>query len=384
MTEDVLTGFDFGLTPEQDARAARLHTESIVIDLMYWGPVSMPQVNDDMERHLKAAFEVHHSPSKAVWEAFELGGRLAVDGEYPEFQQAWEASGLTGGHYPLQVGSESELVRGAAHVARVVDGLPWVRKALSAGDFREAKKNGELAYFLQCQPVVPISRDLSLIDRAYDIGLRMLQLTYNDQDFVGAGCTERTNAGVTNFGKRVIKRCNDIGIVVDTGHCGKQTTLDACEFSTAPVVASHTCAEEVRWHARAKSDEEIRAIAATGGVVGVVTVPFFLGEADTTIEAMLDHIDYIAELVGWEHVAIGTDWPMTGPMWAREKLAEWLPGLGFRPEDKIVTTQDMVGFEDYRCLPNITRGLVQRGYTDNQIFGILGRNALRVFHAVMG
>jgi membrane dipeptidase len=132
------------------------------------------------------------------------------------------------------------------------------------------------------------------------------------------------------------------------------------------------------------TDEQITAIAATGGVVGVVTVPFFLGAGeDVTIERMLDHIDHIAGLVGPEHIAIGSDWPLGEPSYVVERIVSWAHNHGFREEHNI-TTANLIGFDDYRDFPNITRGLVKRGYTDEQIKGILGENFLRVFEAVCG
>jgi membrane dipeptidase len=128
----------------------------------------------------------------------------------------------------------------------------------------------------------------------------------------------------------------------------------------------------------------VRAIADTGGVIGVVAVPFFLTDNKRpTIEHMLDHIDYIVALVGWQHVAIGTDWPMQAPdAVLRSTLTSETSVIGFRAEDRIDVTRRLEGFDDCRDLPNITRGLVKRGYGDEQIRGILGENALRVFAEV--
>ena len=152
------------------------------------------------------------------------------------------------------------------------------------------------------------------------------------------------------------------------------------------MLANHSCAQGVYGHARGKSDEELDAIAATGGLVGVVTVPFFLSaDPEATVEAVLDHIDYINERIGWRHIGIGTDWPMQAPEDViEETLGAIVDEIGFRPEDNVSTTQTLRGFEDYRDMPNITRGLVARGYDDEQIAGILGENFMGVFEAVCG
>jgi membrane dipeptidase len=214
---------------------------------------------------------------------------------------------------------------------------------------------------------------------AYAKGLRSLMLTYNRMDHVGVGCTERVDAGLSMFGIDVVKHCNEIGMIVDVSHCGYLTTMDACRHSTKPVNANHTAARSVYSHARGKSDDALRAIAGTGGVIGVVAVPFFLtGDRRPTIEHMLDHIDYIANAVGWRHVALGTDWPLQVPdELLKVTLSPDNKALGFREQDNLDVTSRLIGFDDCRDLSNITRGLVKRGYPDNQIQGILGENALR-------
>src|SRR5207302_4107221 len=126
---------EFGLDADEEARAGRLHDESIVIDLLYWGPVSYRSFDAAMERTLQEQFAAHRNPERALTEAYRLAGRLAVEGSYPEFEDAWRASGVTGGHHPLFVGSAHALATSAAHFQRMQDGLPWVRRVRSAEDF---------------------------------------------------------------------------------------------------------------------------------------------------------------------------------------------------------------------------------------------------------
>ena len=138
-------------------------------------------------------------------------------------------------------------------------------------------------------------------------------------------------------------------------------------------------------HDRAKSDEELQRIAETGGYIGVYAVGMFLtDERDATVEHMLDHIDYIANLVGWQHVGIGSDWPMQTPMWGLEMLGRYATEIGYREEHGVTAPKNLIGFDDYRDMPNITRGLMARGHSDDAIRGILGENFLRVFEQVCG
>lgn len=377
--------FDFGLSEAEEAHAQRLHTSSIVIDLVYWGPVGYrcfpPALTADIARRCEA---VSSGPQIVQMLATEILRGCEDDGALG-YREAWDASGVTAGCRPVGLDNQQAMATGFGFQQAQFDRLPWLVKALRADDFRRAKANGQHAGWINTQNVGPLT--VELLSAVYNMGLRMLMLTYNSMNHLGAGCTERTDAGISNYGAKVIARANELGIILDTAHCGRQTTLDCCALSRAPVVASHTSAMALFPHDRAKTDEELRAVAATGGVIGVVTVPFFLGNTETvTITSMLDHVDFIAGLVGWQHVAIGSDWPMpfTKAAVSRFFTADSQETMGFRPEHNIRPEMNLVGFDDYRDFPNITRGLVKRGYTDEQIRGILGENFLRVFERVCG
>jgi membrane dipeptidase len=374
--------YDFGLPAGAEARAARLHAASTIVDVIWWGPVAYRSFTPEMDVRLRAMGD--GDLDALMRYAQRLPGRMAVAGEFPEFRTVWDASGVTAGHYEVQVGDAHVLLEGISHVDHLLDNLPWLRKALRADDFRRAKREGGHAFYLQCQPTPPISRDFGLVDLAYDGGLRILQLAYNVQDAIAVGCTESSAGGVSRLGASLIARLNDLGVLVDVSHCNHQSVMDACRLSERPVIVSHTGAAGAYPHDRGISDEAAEAVVATGGFIGVVTVPYFLGTGATTMDTMLDHIDHFARLVGPEHLAIATDWPMAGPKWMLEKRRALSLANGFRPEHGNNPTQNLIGFDDYRDFPNITRGLVARGYTDEQIRGILGENFLRVFASVCG
>lgn len=379
--------FPLDLTDEQEARAARLHREAIVIDLLYWGPASHSAYTPAMEAELRSSYANHRSTMTSIMEALHQPHRRALAGSMPELRDIWEASGVTAGSLQLPVGDARELLAGAAYMTAVTDGVDWMRKVNTADDIVQAKAQGQLAWFGNCQPINPISRDLTLLEHARDLGLRMLMLTYNQQDHVGAGGTEIHDAGLSAFGRRVVRHCNDLRIVVDTAHCGPQTTLDACRTSATPVVASHTSSKAVFAHDRGKSDDVLKALADTGGVIGIVTVPFFIGPPRTAdLHTWADHVEHVAEVVGVEHVGIGTDWPMPGPMWSLELVADFASQNGFRGEEHAIddTAYTMVGFDDYRDMVNFARVLVARGWSDEDVTAVLGGNALRVLRSVLG
>lgn len=373
--------YDFGLGEEQEARARRLHGESIVIDTLFQGPCGERSFTEEMIEDVRREYEEDRDTEKALWGAWEAPVRLALRGEFPGFEECWRASGVTAGNRQI-IGDEDALKWYGITQAQF-DGFPWLIKALKAEDFRRAKREGKHAGFVSTQH--PEEIGLDDLGHHHDLGLRMLQLTYNSANLIGGGCTDRADGGVTDHGVRFIGRMNDLGILVDASHCGPRTTLDACEISSAPVVVSHASASAVHPHARAKSDRELEAVAATGGYVGVYCVGTFLtDEPGPTIEHFLDHVDHIASFLGPEHVGIGSDWPMQLPPWGYERMAEMLPEMGFREEHNVDVLSNLVGFDDYRDFPNIARGLTARGYADGEIRGILGGNFLRVFERVCG
>jgi membrane dipeptidase len=380
--------FDYGLSPAEEARAGRLHGESVICDLLYWGPCAYLSCTPEMERELEAFWERSRDP---IWTSL-LGifqaQRLAARGNFPSFKECWDASGLTAGSRMLDGFSSVEyLLFCLGHNQAMFDGLPWVRKALCAEDIRRAKAEGKHAAWLNTQLMRGVDESFPrLLEAAHAAGLRMVMLTYNTMNILGSGCTERTDAGISRAGARAIAAMNELGIIVDTAHCGRQTTLDACRLSKKPVVASHTSAKGVFACDRGKSDEELRRLAGSGGVIGLVTNPQFLGPGrEVDMWKWLDHLDYIVDLVGWEHAAIGTDWPMPLPKATLQKAhSRFVEDSGWPVPDPTIFTDNLIGFDDYRDLPNITRGLVKRGYGDQQIRGILGENFLRVFQEVCG
>lgn len=376
--------FDFGLDQAQEERARRLHEESIIIDMCFHGPVGAAVYSEQMLKQVTAEYERHRDPRKLATFVEELPVRMAAQGQLPAFREWWDISGVTAGTREVDMRSLPDATPTLAHLTLQFDSFDWLIKALSVEDIQRAKTEGKHAGIIAAQDSVAIGQNLHNLNLFHDFGLRVLQLTYNSMNFAGAGCTERTDAGLSTFGVQLIERMNDLGVVVDTGHSGRQTTLDAAGVSRDPVIASHTCAEGVFAHRRCKSDEELLAIGKSGGVIGIVTMPTFLSAApEVTMEHFLDHVDYVAKLVGTEHVGVGTDWPMSWPEWVARLMAEeWAPQVGFAPEDRVPSTEMVEGFSDFREFLNITLGLVSRGYSDAEVQSILALNWLRVLERV--
>ncbi len=379
--------YDFGLTEKQQLRAKKLHEDNIVIDMLFQGPIGTYALPESLEEELlnlaKQAYP--HDEVAQVSYASKLTREWYTSGKLSElYQECWYESGITAACRQLAITSKDSLMRSMATIQAEFDYKPWLIKARTAADIETAHERGQKAGIVTSQETVGYGKDLSLLEMAYAFGLRVQQLTYNNHNFVGAGCMEPNDAGLSRFGMQFVAKCNELGIIVDTGHCGHQTTLDACKYSKTPVVATHTGAEKVFFHNRCKSDEEIKAIAATGGVIGIFAMPWFTAEdpQNTTIEHVLDHIDYVVNLVGAEHVGIGTDWPMPQTKWMALTFKKYVaPTIGFAPGDG-PSTEYVHGIKDYRSFGNLTAGLVSRGYSDADVIKIIGGNWMRVLKLV--
>ena len=217
------------------------------------------------------------------------------------------------------------------------------------------------------------------VNQFYWLGQRVSQLTYNSRNMIGNGATERVDGGISDFGVAIIERMNEVGMAVDVSHSGDRTTLDACEISSRPVLFTHSNSRVLSGgHPRTKTDEAIRAMAATGGVMGITGVRMFVKDREpTTIEDYIDHFDHVRDLIGVEHLGVGSDVDLHGyddlPADEYEALkAAYKDSYAFR--DKI----DIDGVDHPKRMFDLAEALIRRGYTDDHIRGILGGNFQRV------
>jgi membrane dipeptidase len=220
----------------------------------------------------------------------------------------------------------------------------------------------------------------------------MMHLTYNRRNPLGDGCGELRDGGLSDFGLAVVGEMNRLGVIIDLAHTGWQTCLDAARASNQPLVVSHSGAWELGRHARCKTDEVIRAVVDTGGTMGITNVPQFLG-GKGDISTMLDHVDYVIKKFGVEAVTIGTDRSYRSRESAdsEQKLSPRLKKHtrweGLRPPGQEVHMPEWRRPEQVQSLawtnwPLFTVGLVQRGYSDEDIAKIIGGNLLRVVRQV--
>ena len=216
-----------------------------------------------------------------------------------------------------------------------------------------------------------------------------MHLTYNRRNMIGDGCAEKANGGLSDFGRTVIAEMNRVGVIADCAHSGWQTSLEAAQVSTRPMVASHSTCGGIYPHIRSKPDEIIKAIADTGGYIGICCIPRFL-RGDGDINAFLDHIDYVVKKFGADHVAIGTDVAYSSQNTGEEnRKVTTRPRQRTRfaslwPADDYKTTAAATQSLAWTNWPLFTVGLVQRGHSDEVIQKIIGGNVLRVARAAFG
>lgn len=256
--------------------------------------------------------------------------------------------------------------------------------AKKSQDFVTAKRTGRLAVLMNFQDAVMLDGDPRNVDLLHALGTRCFQLTYNERNLLGDGCTERTNAGLSDFGFEVVARMNEVGVLVDLSHCGRQTTADGIAVSSRPVAITHSMCEALRPnHPRAKTDEQIRALAEKGGVFGVAALGYFVGTdpgGDTTLVSYVDHIEHAVKVAGYEHVALSTDFPLRGiSSWATRD--NWLKPRqeNFKPSYDVRWPPWIPELDSPRRFLNLTSTLLTRGWSHGNIRRLLGENWLRLF-----
>lgn len=259
----------------------------------------------------------------------------------------------------------------------------------STVDILEAKRTGKAGIMFHFQGTDPIENNLELIPLYADLGVKVIQLCYNTRNRIGDGGSERYDSGLSYFGLEVVAELNKARVVVDCSHTGESTTMDAIEASTAPVVVSHGNARTIHASPRNITDTVIKAIGESGGIVGAVGFPAFVsGDARPTLDQFIDHIVYVASLIGIDHVGLGLDyasmqWPVMDDDEAR-KLYDYIIAAGaWRPEAYPPPPYYYPsGIETPRTLRALTQRLVEREFDEASIRKILGGNWLRLYGEV--
>lgn len=294
---------------------------------------------------------------------------------------AFRASGITGFHHAVAKWGPDVVVETLAFFA-AWQGFAARHSDLFTvmdrpADLERAKAAGKCAIIMGIQNSEHFTKPED-VRTFFQLGQRCSQLTYNSQNFIGTGGTDRVDGGVSDFGAAIIGAMNETGMLVDVSHCGDRTTLDAIEISKNPIAITHSNCRALNNHPRLKTDEAIQKLAARGGVMGITGVRNFVTDREpTTVEHIVDHIDHVVKLTGIEHVGIGSDADLNGyddmPADQREKLLGlYKSSYAFR--EKL----DTDGFDHPKKVFDLTEALIRRGYGDSNIEAVLGGNFRRL------
>ena len=384
-------------SPRDLEHGLELHRHSVVCDTYGFAPRSA--IDGDA---VQAAIESGASKAELQDMEEDMGmTRCATaEEEGKEFREAWDEAGVT--CIVQNAGEEGQdpqrLIKRLARFTYVADSMrDFLVRAVEPDDVVEAHNQDKHCFYMSgngvplSQEWVSVEEELRYIRIFSQLGIRIMHLTYNRRNMIGDGCAEPANGGLSDFGRAVVAEMNKIGVIADVAHSGWQTSLEAARASTVPMVASHSGCCTVNEHIRCKPDEVIKAIVDTDGYIGICCIPSFLGGTGD-ISALLDHVDYVAKTFGPDRVTIGTDTAYASRNSESERNKVSGRGKsrvrwgGFWPDDAFperYRDERMVKSLAWTNWPLFTVGLVQRGYSDDDIQKILGGNMLRVARAVL-
>lgn len=357
-----------GVAQEYSARAVRLVEESTVVDLLC--QFRFPDYRDGDPTKDRAWLNEPSSFTEADWARYRDSGVdvLALGRGAQDYEDALRFFAQWNG-----------FIASNGHRFGRID---------SADDFQRVRDEGKVGVMLTFQNSEHFRRAAD-VDEFYRLGQRLSQLTYNYQNLIGAGFLENRDGGLTVFGHDIVARMNQVGMAVDVSHCADRTTMDAIEASTRPVVFSHASARALLpGHLRCKTDEAIRAMAATGGVMGINFIRFMVRlEEPVTVEHVLDHFDHVARLVGVEHLGIGSDLDIEGnasPLRPPDDQPSYdAPNFDrYQMHMNANGRENIAGLDHTKRVFDLTEGLIRRGWSDADISLMLGGNFKRVLSEI--
>jgi membrane dipeptidase len=321
-----------------------------------------------------------------------LGG-LAGSDDFPDSRrqlqfQAVRESGMTAINLTVSVGEYEETKQAIAYwkeeIRRYSSNFVLVEKHADIG---RAKREGKLGIILGFQDGKMLGQELARVEEFYKLGVRVIQPTYNIANLIGDGCLEKRNAGLSNFGREVVKRMNDVGLAIDLSHCGDQTTADAIALSSKPPLITHSGCRELFRHPRNKEDRELRAMAERGGVVGIYMMPYLGGTDYATEEMLLNHIEHALKVCGEDHVGIGTDQSVMPILETPEYIkrlretviARKKAGIAAPGDERPIYIKEL----NYpRRLEGVAVGLARRGHSSAVIEKVMGGSFHRAFREI--
>jgi membrane dipeptidase len=357
------------LTPEQRERSRALLRDSLVISL-HDHPVRFPLRMEQTPEYNRTGRQY------AAYAGLEASGLTVV------FDNMMDGTACVTGTAPWRWNDIiADLGMRQADVAHA----PGFMVIRTLADIDQAYRAGIIGLVFGLEAATPIENEIDRLDVLYGLGIRQIGIAYSDANTLGSGLSEPTDGGLTAFGRRAVTRMNQLGLAIDLSHSSDRTALDTCEQSTKPVFITHAGARAVWPTARMKPDEVLRAVAETGGVIGMSAAPHTTLSAAHprhTIESVMDHFEYCVDLVGIDHVAFGPDTLYGDHVQLHTIFARFL-SLSAARGPKFDPVAYVDGLENpTENFVNICDWLVQHGYEDDAIRAVLGANIYRVLRSV--
>ncbi len=282
-----------------------------------------------------------------------------------------------------------ETLRRTDRFLGMIEKSPNLKLCLGADDLMDAKDRGMLGIMIGTQGASMLENQPWRLEFMVRLGLRFLGLSYTTANAFGDGCGEKRDAGLTYRGEELVALANSLPIMVDLSHCGHRTRAETAAVARAPV-CTHSNADGLRPNGRNTADATVKAMAAKGGMMGVCGLPQSLSDETPTLDDLLDHADYLVDLTGVDHVGIGMDYV---EKYARQENVVAPPSVVtwrtrrpdiFGPLSSFGRQTYPIGIETVDKLPNLTQGLLDRGYGHEQVSAIMGGNWLRCIRAFCG
>lgn len=316
---------------------------------------------------------------------------IIIDGvQYSRWGRAlfeqWHTGGLTAVHVTITYweNTREALTNIGEWNRHFADHSDLIMPVRQASDIYHAKELGKVGVILGFQNCSPIEDDLSLVEIFHQLGVRFMQLTYNNQSLLASGCYEKQDNGISRFGKVVIEEMNRVGMIIDMSHSGERSTLEAIELSSRPITVSHANPKFFHPALRNQSDAVLKALGQTGGMLGFSLYPLHLkGGGDCTLTEFCTMVARTADMMGVDHIGIGSDLCVNQPVsiliWMRNGRWSKEMDYGEASAGEIAWPYQPPWFRNSTDFPNLTRGLLDVGFDKTEVAKIMGGNWLAFF-----
>jgi membrane dipeptidase len=357
------------LTEEEERKSRALLSDSLVISL-HDHPVRFPLRMDETPEYNRTGRQ------HAAYAGLAASGMTVV------FDNMMDGTACVTGNAPWRWSDIiTDLGMRQADLAHCGDAMA-IR---TVADIDEARRSGQVGLVFGLEAATPIENEIDRLDVLYGLGLRQIGIAYSDANTLGSGLSEATDGGLTAFGRRAVTRMNKLGLAIDVSHSSDRTALDVCEHSERPVFITHAGARAVWDTARMKPDDVLRAVAGTGGVIGMSAAPHTTlsgAHPRHTIESVMDHFRYCADLVGIEHVAFGPD-TLYGDHTALHRIFAHLLSLSATRGPEFEPVEYVDGLENpTENFANICGWLVKHGFDDESVRLVIGENVYRALQSI--